>query len=69
MSSSKKLPGKGTLRLVSEAHNPPPPLNTVYGYTAYLFTKGREGDLNQREGERGNRGDHRSQTGLKYQHD
>jgi hypothetical protein len=32
-------------------------------YTVYLFTQGRgEGELNQREGERGNRGEYRSKS-------
>ncbi len=34
---------------------PPPPLHTAYVYTAYLFTrKGEGGELNRREGQRGN---------------
>jgi hypothetical protein len=53
---------EGTLREVynvylSEAQNPiPPPLHTVYVYTVYTYSH-REGggELNQREGDRGNR--------------
>jgi hypothetical protein len=36
------------LNLLSEAQNPTPP--SVYVYTVYLFTQGRGGKLNQREG-------------------
>ncbi len=45
---------------LSETQNtiPPTPQCTVYVYTVYLLTQGRGGEggeLNQREGERGNR--------------
>jgi hypothetical protein len=59
MSSSKKLPCKGTLRQVficiggPEPHTPipPPPLKTVYVYSVYstLIHTGKGGELNQRE--------------------
>jgi hypothetical protein len=59
----KKLICKGTLQrdfaavvYLSEAQNPvqpPPPLQSVYVYTVHTG-KGGGGDLNQREGERGN---------------
>jgi hypothetical protein len=58
ISSSKKWNRKGTLRQgfnLSEAKNPephaPPPLQTVYVNTIYLFAQGRGvGEMNQREG-------------------
>ncbi len=59
MSSSKKMTCKGTLRQVficlfpRTSYPPPPPIHTVCVYTVYLFTR-EGGDLNQREGERGN---------------
>jgi hypothetical protein len=34
----------------------------MYICTLYLFTQGRRGELNQREGERANRGEYRSQS-------
>jgi hypothetical protein len=60
MSSSKKnLPVKGLCGRClfvcgTEPHSPP--LHTVYVHTVYQFTQGRGegGELNQREGERGN---------------
>jgi hypothetical protein len=61
----KKLTRKGTLRQVIICLRPRthtlPPLHTVYVYTVYLFTQGGEGELNQREGDRG---DYRSQSGV-----
>ena len=66
----KKVTSKGTLRQVficlrPRTAYPPSPLHTVYcTRTVHLFTQGRgEGrELNQREGERGNRGEYRSQS-------
>jgi hypothetical protein len=51
---------------MSEAQNPiPPPLYTLYTYSIYSILihtgKGRV-ELNQREGERGNRGEYRSRS-------
>jgi hypothetical protein len=42
----------------------PPPLThcAVYVYKVYFFTQESGGELNQREGERGNRGEYRSQS-------
>jgi hypothetical protein len=61
MSSSKKIDlwrGLcGTSRCLSvwgpEPHTSPPS-TTVYVYTVYVFTQGRGGEWNHREGERGN---------------
>ncbi len=60
MSSSKKIDLSRDFAAgvyLSEAQNSiPPPLFTqctVYVYTVCLFTQGRGGELNQREGERG----------------
>jgi hypothetical protein len=39
---------------LSEAQNPISSPFSVYVYTVYLFTKGRGGELNQREGYSGN---------------
>jgi hypothetical protein len=60
MSSYKKLTFKGSLRQVFiclRPRTPYPPLHTVYVYTVYLFTQRKVkgwGELNQREGQRGN---------------
>jgi hypothetical protein len=49
------------IRLRPRTPYPPPFLYTVYVYAVYLFTQvgGGGGELNQREGERGNRGVYR----------
>jgi hypothetical protein len=73
MSSSKKLACKkrdfAAVVYVSAAKNPiiPSPtycLHVFLLYTVYLFTREGGGgvELNQREGERGNRGEYRSQS-------
>jgi hypothetical protein len=59
MSSSKKIDfwrDFAAVVYLSEAQDPIPPLHTVYMYAVYLFTQGtgEGGELNQREGERGN---------------
>jgi hypothetical protein len=43
---------------------PHTPLHTVYAYTLYsiFIHTGKGGELNQREGERANRGEYRSQS-------
>jgi hypothetical protein len=63
MSSSKKLTCVGTLRQVFICLRPPPllrpissphPPHAVDVYIVYLFTQGRGGEVNQREGYWGN---------------
>jgi hypothetical protein len=71
MSSSKKITCKGTLRAaagvyLSEAQNPPPPLQTVYVDTVYVFTQGRGEGV---EPERRLEGQQFTKLGQKYQHD
>ncbi len=68
----KKLTCKGTLRQVFICLRPrtryPPRLHTIYVYTVHLFTQERAGwggELNQREGSRGNKV---TMVGRIYQH-
>ncbi len=70
MSSSKKLPCKGTMRQVSICLRPPPLLlYTCILYTVLFIHTGRGGGgLNYREGQRGNGS--QSWVGIrKYQHE
>jgi hypothetical protein len=62
MSSSKKIDFAVGVYL-SEAQSPhiPPPLQTVCVYTVQIHT-GKGGKCNQRDGERGNTGEYRSQS-------
>jgi hypothetical protein len=70
MSSSKKLTCKGTLKQVficlrPRTPYPPPPTHyTFYRRIQNTYLKGKVGgkELNQKEGERGNRGEYRSQS-------
>ncbi len=72
MTSSEKWPGKGLCGSSLSYGDPPPPRplsHTLYCTVyirvrmyIYLFTQGREGVLNQGEGERGNRGEYKSQS-------
>jgi hypothetical protein len=54
MFSSKKFNCKGTLGQAFICLRPrtpyPPSSQIVYVYTVYLFTQGKRGELNQREG-------------------
>ncbi len=65
MSSSKKIDKQIYFAAgvyLSETQNPiHPTLHIVYAYTVYLFTQ-RRGELNQRNGYRGNRGEYRSHS-------
>ncbi len=65
----KKFTCEGTLRQVFICLRPRttyPPLHSVYVYYTYsLQGRGEGGELNQREGERGNAGEYRPKAGLK----
>jgi hypothetical protein len=55
---------KGTLRQVFiclRPITPPPPPYTLFTCKQYLFTQGRGAELNQREGDWGNRGEYSAQ--------
>jgi hypothetical protein len=70
MSSSKQIDLKRDFAAgvyMTKAQNPiPPPPHSVYVYTVCLVIQARRGggELNQREGERGNRGQYRSQSSV-----